>query len=44
MPNVLKESARGIERIRIDDELFNNREIFLTDFSCPIRFKNLNLI
>ena len=34
MPNVLKESARGIERIRIDDELFNNREIFLTDVIC----------
>ena len=31
MPNVLKESARGIECIGIDDELFDNREIFLTD-------------
>lgn len=30
MPNILKESARGTECIRIDDELFSNREIFLT--------------
>ncbi len=30
MANVLKESARGIECIRLDDELFSNREIFLT--------------
>ena len=31
MPNVLKESARGIECIRLDDELFNSRTVFLTD-------------
>ena len=30
MPNVLKESARGIECIRLDDELFNSRTVFLT--------------
>ena len=31
MPNVLKESARGIECIRLDDELFNSRTVFLTE-------------
>ncbi len=30
MANVLKESSRGIECIRLDDELFSNREVFLT--------------
>ncbi|MBQ4095305.1 MAG: ATP-dependent Clp protease proteolytic subunit [Oscillospiraceae bacterium] len=30
MANVLKESSRGIECIRLDDELFNSRSVFLT--------------
>ena len=31
MPNILKETARGIDIILLDDELFSNREIFFTD-------------
>ncbi len=31
MPNILKETARGIAVIPLDDELFSSREIFLTD-------------
>ena len=31
MPNILKETARGIDVILLDDELFSNREIFFTD-------------
>ena len=30
-PNILKETARGIDCIRIEDELLKSREIFLTD-------------
>ena len=31
MPYILKETARGIELVMLDDELFNKREIFFTD-------------
>ena len=31
MPNILKETARGIDIILLDDELFCHREIFFTD-------------
>ena len=31
MPNIFKETARGIAAVRLEDELFDNREIFLTD-------------
>lgn len=31
MANVIRESARGIECIRLDDELFNSRSVFLTE-------------
>ena len=31
MPNILRETARGIDIILLDDELFSNREIFFTD-------------
>ena len=31
MPNILKETARGIELVMLDDELFNKREIFFTE-------------
>ncbi len=30
MANVIKETARGFDCISLDDEMFNNREIFLT--------------
>lgn len=31
MPCVLKETPRGISAVRLEDELFSSREIFLTD-------------
>lgn len=31
MANILKETVRGVEAVRIEDELLGNREIFLVD-------------
>lgn len=31
MANILKETVRGIDCIRLEDDFFNDREIFLTD-------------
>lgn len=45
MINIIRESARGIERVRIDDEFFRNRKLFLTTpidaFSSSDLIKNL---
>lgn len=35
MPAILRESAHGISRISIEDELLRSGEIFLTDEVCP---------
>ena len=31
MPGIIRESSRGIDRITIEDELFMNRKVFLTE-------------
>ena len=35
MANILKETVRGVEAVRIEDELLKNREIFLVDEVNP---------
>lgn len=40
-PCIIRENARGYERIQIEDELMQNREIFLTDPVSPDTMNSL---
>ena len=41
MPNVIKESSRGFDRVTIEDELFLRRKIFLTEEISPLTMDGL---
>lgn len=41
MANILKETVRGVEAVRIEDELMGNREIFLVDEVNPVSSNEL---
>ena len=41
MPNIIKESSRGFDRVTIEDELFLSRKIFLTEKVDPVSMDSL---
>lgn len=42
LPNILKETVRGIQPILIEDEMLQHREVFLIE-ECIIAFANTGL-